>query len=139
MFVYGGVVYAQKNFTGIDPEKLYRATFICQYGLCCCIVWPSFLFDCFVKIWATYKNFLGKWFTAPLAKNCPYAYAFWNAFFFFFFLLFQRCMTKRVCLSLSVFVNSLSIYSVFLKISLVKLDLSSRRFAFAFHDSILYP
>ena len=32
-----------------------------------------------------------------------------NAFFF----LFQRCMTKRVCLSLSVFVNSLSIYSVF--------------------------
>ena len=55
-----------------------------------------------------------------------------------FFLLFQRCMTKRVCLSLSVFVNSLSIYSVFLKISLVKLDLSSRSFAFAFHDSILY-
>ena len=21
---------------GIDPEKLYRATSICQYGLCCC-------------------------------------------------------------------------------------------------------
>ena len=21
---------------GIDPEKLYRATFICQNGLCCC-------------------------------------------------------------------------------------------------------
>ena len=21
---------------GIDPEKLYRATFICQDGLCCC-------------------------------------------------------------------------------------------------------
>ena len=21
---------------GIDPEKLYQATFICQYGLCCC-------------------------------------------------------------------------------------------------------
>ena len=21
---------------GIDPEKLYGATFICQYGLCCC-------------------------------------------------------------------------------------------------------
>ena len=71
MFVYGGVVYAQKNFTGIDPEKLYRATFICQYGLCCCIVWPSFLFDCFVKIWATYKNFLGKWFTAPPGKKLP--------------------------------------------------------------------
>ena len=28
MFVYGVLVYAQKNFTGIDPEKLYRATFI---------------------------------------------------------------------------------------------------------------
>ena len=28
-------------------------------------VWPSFLFYCFVKIWATCENFLGKWFTAP--------------------------------------------------------------------------
>ena len=46
------------------------------------------------------------------------------------FFLFQRCMTKRVCLSLSVFVNNLSIYSVFLKISLEKLALSSRSFAF---------
>ena len=64
------------NLAGIDPEKLYRGTFICQYGLCCCIVWPSFLFDCFVKIWATCMNFLGKWFTAPLAENCPYAYVF---------------------------------------------------------------
>ena len=41
------------NLAGIDPEKLYRGTFICQDGLCCCIVWPSFLFDCSVKIWAT--------------------------------------------------------------------------------------
>ena len=56
------------NLAGIDPEKLYRGTFICQYGLCCCIVWPSFLFDCFVKIWA---NGL----PSPLAENCPYAYA----------------------------------------------------------------
>ena len=53
------------NLAGIDPEKLYRGTFICQYGLCCCIVWPSFLFVWFVKIWATCKNFLGKLFTAP--------------------------------------------------------------------------
>ena len=65
MFVYGDVRSLCSNLSGIDPEKLYRATFICQYGLCCCIVWPSFLFDCFVKIWATCKNFLGKWFTAP--------------------------------------------------------------------------
>ena len=25
------------NLASIDPEKLYRAIFICQYGLCCCI------------------------------------------------------------------------------------------------------
>ena len=37
------------NLAGIDHEKLYRAAFICQYSLCCCMVWPSFLFDCFVK------------------------------------------------------------------------------------------
>ena len=41
---------------------------------------PRF-FDCFVKIWATCKNCLGKWFTAPrppppLAKNCPTVYAY---------------------------------------------------------------
>ena len=69
------------KFGGIDPEKLfqYRATFICQYGLRCCIVWPRFFyffFYCFVKIRATCENFLGKQFTdpLPLAKNCPYAY-----------------------------------------------------------------
>ena len=39
--------------------------------VCCCIVWPSFLFDCFVKICATCKNFLGKWFTAPLRRKLP--------------------------------------------------------------------
>ena len=32
-----------------------------------------------------------------------------------------------------------STYSVFLKISLAKLALSSRSFALAFHDAILYP
>ena len=35
------------------------------------MLWPSFLFDCFVKIWATCKNFLGKWFTAPPEKKLP--------------------------------------------------------------------
>ena len=40
-----------------------------------CIEPPSYA--SFVKIWATYKNFLGKWFTAPLGKNCPYAYGIW--------------------------------------------------------------
>ena len=37
-------------------------------------IWPWFLFDSFVKIWDTCENFLGKWFTAPLAKNFRYAY-----------------------------------------------------------------
>ena len=68
---------------GNDPEKLYRATFICQDGLCCCNMALDFLFDSFVKIWATCEMFLGKWFSAtppppppppPLAKNFPYAY-----------------------------------------------------------------
>ena len=63
----------RSNLEGIDPEKLYLAIFICQYALCCCIVWPSFLFvdDCFVKIWATCDNFLGKWSTAPSVKKLP--------------------------------------------------------------------
>ena len=30
-----------------------------------------FLFDCFVKIWATCKNFLGKWFTVPPGRKLP--------------------------------------------------------------------
>ena len=36
-----------------------------------CIVWLSFLFGCFVKIWATCENFLRKWFTknATLKRN----------------------------------------------------------------------
>ena len=49
----------RSNLEGIDPEKLYLATFICQYALCCCKVWPSHLFvdDCFVKILATCDNY----------------------------------------------------------------------------------
>ena len=43
MFVYGDLVYPDSNLAGIDPEKLYRATFICQYGLCCCIVYMAFV------------------------------------------------------------------------------------------------
>ena len=38
---------------------------------------PSFLFDCFVKIWATCKTFLGKWFTAPLAKKIAHTPMIW--------------------------------------------------------------
>ena len=64
----------RSNLEGIYSEKLYLATFICQYALCCCTVWPSFLFvDCFVKIWATCDNFLGKWFSAPSGKKLKIA------------------------------------------------------------------
>ena len=66
------IVYAQTWQLYIDPENLYWGTFVCQYaGLCCCIVWPLFLFDCFVKIWAICKNFLGKWSTAPPGRKLP--------------------------------------------------------------------
>ena len=34
------------NLGGIDPEKLYRATFICQYGLFCCMALVSFRLFC---------------------------------------------------------------------------------------------
>ena len=49
------------NLAGIDSEKLYRATFICQYGLFCCMALVSFrLF-----------SVLGKWITAPPGKKLP--------------------------------------------------------------------
>ena len=71
------IVYAQTWQVYIDAENQYWGTFVCQYaGLCCCIVWPLFLFDCFVKIWAICKNFLGKWSTAPPGRKLPYAYAY---------------------------------------------------------------
>ena len=34
-------------------------------------IWPSVLFDSFVKIWATCEMFLGKWFTATPGKTIP--------------------------------------------------------------------
>ena len=37
-----------------------KNTVISYVGLCCCIVWPSFLVECSVKIWATCEKFLGK-------------------------------------------------------------------------------
>ena len=75
MFVYGGVVDAQKNFTGIDPEKLYRATFIM-------LVRPMLLHRMalvsvrlFCKNLGNLQEFFGQMvYCPPLAKNCPYAY-----------------------------------------------------------------
>ena len=52
----------------IEPPWYARTAYVVA-------IWPSFLFDSFVIIWATCKMFLGKWFTAPPGKNFPYAYA----------------------------------------------------------------
>ena len=70
MFVYGDV-------PGIDPEKLYRANFTRQYGLCCCNMAPvSFLFFC-KKFGSLARIFWANGLTPPPppAKNFPYAYA----------------------------------------------------------------
>ena len=94
------------NLAGIDPEKLYRATFICQYGLCCWIVWPSLLFDCFVKIWATCKNFFGqmvyhppwqKIAHTPMEELSNFIYWKWVLFKLQFFYLL-RCINYVQCL-----------------------------------------
>ena len=48
----------------IDPPSYARTAYVVAR-------WPSFLFDSFVKIWATCEMFLGKWFTAPPGKKFP--------------------------------------------------------------------
>ena len=55
---------------GIDPEKLYRATFICQDGLCCCHM-ALISFRLFRKNLGNLRYVLGKWFTAPPGKKFP--------------------------------------------------------------------
>ena len=46
----------------IEPPSYARTAYVV-------VMWPSFLFDSFVKIWVTWKTFLGKWFTAPPGKK----------------------------------------------------------------------
>ena len=70
MFVFGDVVYAQ---LGIDPGKLYRATFICQDGLCCCNV-ALISFRLFRKNLGNLKDFFGQMVYRPPGKKFPYAY-----------------------------------------------------------------
>ena len=62
MLVCGDVVYAQtwqvltlKNC--LEPLSYASTAYF--------VAWLYFPFDCFVKIWATCKNFWGKWITAP--------------------------------------------------------------------------
>ena len=52
---------------GIEPLS-YASNVSTAYVV---VLWPSFLFDSFVKIWATCEIFLGKWFTAPPGKKFP--------------------------------------------------------------------
>ena len=46
----------------IEPPSYARTAYVV-------VIWPSFLLDAFVKIWATWKIFLGKWFTARPGKK----------------------------------------------------------------------
>ena len=60
------------NLAGIDPEKLYRAiSYATRPKL---LHRPTFLFDCFVKIWANCKLFLANGLLPLLAKRFPHAY-----------------------------------------------------------------
>ena len=49
---------------GIDPEKLYRATFIRQYGLCCCNM-ALFSFRLFCKNLGHLREFFGQMVWRP--------------------------------------------------------------------------
>ena len=48
----------------IEPPSFARTAYVVA-------IWPSFLFDSFIKIWPTCEIFLGKWFTAPPGKKFP--------------------------------------------------------------------
>ena len=75
MLVYGDVVHTQ---TWYWPSKLTVSSHLHMSVRPVVVIRPSFLSDSFVKIWATCEIFWGKWFTAPPAKNFPYAYVFRN-------------------------------------------------------------
>ena len=66
---------------GIDPEKLYRATFIRQYGLCCCNMVLAFRLFC--KNLGHLQEFFGQMVYPPRppAKNFPYAYVYEGALY----------------------------------------------------------
>ena len=57
------------NLAGIDSEKLYRATFICQYGLFCCMALVSFRLFC--KNLGNLQEFFGQMDYRPPGKKLP--------------------------------------------------------------------
>ena len=54
----------------VEPPSYARTAYVVA-------IWPSFLFDSFVKIWATCEVFLGKWFAAPPGKKFPVRLCLW--------------------------------------------------------------
>ena len=57
------------NSAGIDSEKLYRATFICQYGLFCCMALVSFRLFC--KNLGNLQQFFGQMDYRPPWPKMP--------------------------------------------------------------------
>ena len=55
---------------GIDPEKLYRATFIRQYGLCCCNM-ALVSFRLFCKNLGHLREFFGQMVYRPPWQKIP--------------------------------------------------------------------
>ena len=55
------------NLAGIDSEKLYRTTFICQYGLFCCMALVSFRL--FYKNLGNLQEFFGQMDYRPPGKK----------------------------------------------------------------------
>ena len=51
----------------IEPPSYARTAYVVA-------IWPSFLFDSFVQIWATCESFWANGLPPPLAENFPYAY-----------------------------------------------------------------
>ena len=83
MFVYGDVVYAQ---TWYWPWKPYRATFICQDGLCCCNM-ALISFRLFRKNLGNLRGFFGqmvyrppwqKISRTPMLRTSPHYLNAWN-------------------------------------------------------------
>ena len=86
---------------GIDPEKLYRATFIRQYGLCCCNM-ALVSFQLFCKNLGHLREFFwANGLPPPLAKNFPYAYG-------------QRLKCSKVAKKLLLYFESCRIVAIFL-------------------------
>ena len=55
---------------GIDPEKLYRTTFISQYGLCCCNM-ALVSFRLFCKNLGHLREYFGQMVYRPPGKQFP--------------------------------------------------------------------